>query len=350
MKRIIVVLSVFVMSASCYALNWDYTENKTKFCSHGTNIKHFGFIKSGRPPVSIENVSRYTDWVDVGDNSITDPVERAQSDLNTIIEASSYNLKSVVQVDEIFFEYLFNGDTFEGVVLRSNYIDRWLVYSDIIAPNIDDILMFLTLDEPYWAGCGAAGSPVQETTMKEWLESVAACIKTTFPTVKLGQVYAYVSMLENYSSNPTSPKSETFSIPEGYDYVGFDMFYSSFRANGYYEVEKYAGFISDFTTLYTYFKNVVSGAHKLIIIPGSFYHDFFEVSEAELLQDAYFFMDLARNDPQIEVLAPFLYKTCYNMVGIEDLYFVDTYWKHIGKQILHCIPSPIYMILMYLSD
>ena len=301
------------------------------------DVEYFGFVVSARESAGdfIEDVYDYCNFVDVGSAS-TDPTTRANNDVILIAKAASYGLKTVLHLETLLFNYTLNPDgTVYSVSRRADYTTRWATYASIIAPYIDNILMFMVSDEPYNTGCHTATVPVSEATMKTWLESMPTLIKATFSDAKLGQVYAYPSMLTGYSTNPATSRNTSFEIPDGYDYVGFIMLYPSFRASGYYSATKHAGFEADYHTIGSYFLDEVSYYHKLIVVPGSFYYNSTPVPQSELVEDGEFFVELAENDDTIKVVAPFLYATYDGKTGVENLSTVRTYWQTAGPELLH---------------
>lgn len=230
-------------------------------------------------------------------------------------QAASKGMKSFIWVDHLFFDI--DWDTSEKhLELYPDYQQRWNNYSASISPYIGNIYTFYIMDEPYQNGYQAG---ISESDMKKMLEKVTLAIKSKFPDVNVGSIFAHTSI------------SGSFKIPESYDLAGFDYYYSSQPAPR--NIEQ---FFNDYNNYLLNFKKAMYPHQRLILIPGAFYYENSPVSESELKLVADFYYNLAKTDTLVDAVIAFLYPSVPGaLVGLEDLNQIMTKYKEIGAEIIN---------------
>jgi len=167
------------------------------------------------------------------------------------------------------------------------------------------------MDEPY-INALSVGKSAEE--MKDELNQVNFLIKKTFPSVKT------VGCLGN---------PEEFGYPT-WDVVGFDFYYASERERMSLEEFKNR-WLEKFDRL----NEFLLPGQEIVLVPGVFHHRDRAPSTEEFLDLADFYSEAANSNPKVTVVAPFLWETVGDLIGMRDLPTeVLSEWQDIGRSII----------------
>jgi hypothetical protein len=156
--------------------------------------------------------------------------------------------------------------------LYPNYVERWGKLAEAVRPYIDKVGAFYLMDEPQYRGA----TPGE-------LETAAATIKATYPTIPVMMVEAGPQVTSSYA------------VPAGVDWVGFDWYCQEFEA-----VEEKLGILT----------GRISPAQSLFLVPeaaplqacgGAAGH----ATDAEIARLQYRYYDLALSNPRVIGLLAF---------------------------------------------
>jgi len=239
------------------------------------HIKYFGFTIVDTywdDPTDAESKTNYCDEVhsfcNVADILVAFPSQDISTNLATM---SSYDMKAVLHLNEIFFEIVGPGDN-SGVDydLRTDYKERWdsVMTINDLPNNIDKIQSLYIGEEPTWNNISAA-------------EFKAACdyAKQTLPEIPILTVEAY-------------PILDELVVPSSVDWVGFDRYFIKDPKND-------ALFLKDLATL----KSKMNEKQKLVFIMDTHYidwahGDFGGISIEEMKAVATSYYELAKTEPK----------------------------------------------------
>jgi hypothetical protein len=177
-----------------------------------SNPQYFGYFASSYINSQVGDVSAA--YVDHGNLAwIGDACWRPaalgldpERDIARLTAAALRGQKSVLYVRGLFLDNNFR--------LLADHRSYWQAYADAIRPYLADVAAFYPLDEPY-SQLKKHDSTVADLTpaeMKASLETINAVIHETFPGVPTAVFFNWAEL------------DDSFVMPSGYDWVGFDCY------------------------------------------------------------------------------------------------------------------------------
>ncbi|HHD92263.1 MAG TPA: hypothetical protein ENL06_01385 [Candidatus Portnoybacteria bacterium] len=263
--------------------------------------------------------------------------EIATHDAEKIKEALSLGMnRTMVVITNVLFTADFNPDgSLKNVRLRPDYkerIQRYSLYLHFYGSR--NPWAFYVLDEPYSAAI-QIGMSIRE--MREMLNTAIVAIKKVFPDSKTANGIAITREdleQENILGFPVPPNAvKEYGFP-GFDIIAvycywpqYRVFYPGSTLEDSKKVfqEKYLGNAKD---------NLLSG-QKIVIVPGTFEFPGQEISVEDYLDLANFYWCIARSNPKVVGIVPFLWPTTEGLVGLKNLPpEVQRAWEGIGRKII----------------
>lgn len=216
------------------------------------------------------------------------------------------------------------------IIPRLDYIERWLTYAQIIEPYIENVMGVIILDEPYRRAL------LQETplyVMKETLDNMIMLIKETFLSVKTIGIFStlFSELDQEYFYGILIPKNimDKFEFPN-FDIIGFNFY---FLANQNFSLYT---FRFQWKRKFNLFQKLLSSEQEIVLIPGTFYFENKVFNVKKLVKLANFYNRIARLEPKITTMMPFLWKSVESLglKGMKDLpNEILLKWKSTGKTI-----------------
>lgn len=312
-----------------YPIGGDVTLSSDSKCD---SVEYFGHAFTATDTVGggnyIEEVKGYSNLIHI-ECDTEDVTECANSDIQKIEQAAAHDMKSLLTVIHILYDFSDSPLSFD---LHSNYEERWNKYASKIRPYADDIVGFYIMDEPYWLAI-RLGMPFAE--MKNKLETAASLVKSSFPDKKVLGGFAVTEddlLGDTFLGYPVPANAlEEYGIPVNYDWVAVYYYYSQWGTDGT---------ITEHNQVFEnkYLKNhkkYMRDGQRLVVIPGAFYFTYEPVEESKLetLAD-YYYYNLSRREPKIVAIVPFLYPSTGNMVGVIELNDLKSKYMEIGREIV----------------
>ncbi len=215
------------------------------------NLKYFGYtlVDVGwDDPTDTENKTNYIDEVEsfsnVADILVTTPTDNI---IGRMEKFQQYNVKTMLHLNEIFFEKKSTGGNKSGVIygLRIDYQERWDIFvaTNNMATNYTMVNCFYIGEEPAW-------NSIPENDFKK------ACdyAKLTIPQVPIFSVEASLAVGDFYA-------------PSSVDWVGFDHYFLK-------EPSTNTEFLTEFNQMKVKMKShqkifLIMDAHWIKILHGS---------------------------------------------------------------------------------
>ncbi|MBF0227610.1 MAG: discoidin domain-containing protein [Desulfobacterales bacterium] len=231
------------------------------------------------------------------------------NEVKKLQEAKERNMKAILYCAN----YLFKKDETNTPIFIGDSI--WDEYANIIAPYVDNILAFYPVDEPFLHGF-----------TKELCKLGNDTIKKRFPSIPIIVTFAYKSMSEN-----------GWSIPEGYDWITFDI-YKDF---------------DDIKTGFEFLKKQINTNQKIFLTPEGCiiskppsYISPTIYRQLEIVNKARQYYNLARMNKEVIGLFTFLWPSfsTENLVpseeaemaiGVRDMEIVKKEYQRIGREIIN---------------
>jgi len=267
----------------------------------------------------------------------TNPAEIAEKDTEEINLASQYDAKSLLVLFNVFFEAVYDGSRLADILLRPDYVERWAKYAQIIEPQVKNIYGIITVDEPFLNSL-IIGKSIRE--MRKEINQVNFLIKKTFPSIRtvgiMHTTHANLAGQEFCGFAVPANAAEEFEYP-AWDVIGFDFYYSSnlghYSANPELELEEFKrAWLEKFNS----FNEFLIPGQEIILVPGVFYfRDARSPSVEEFLDLANFYYEVAKSNPKVTVVLPFLWESVgNNLAGMRDLPIEILYrWQNIGRRV-----------------
>jgi len=137
--------------------------------------------------------------------------------------------------------------------------------------------------------------------VKTMLQEIITLIKERFPEVKVGSVFATPSI------------NESLEIPCNLDVVGFDYFYSLLP-----EPRNMQEFFDNYLAYLKILKSKMYPHQKLVLVPGAAHLEGKPIPVSESKEITDFYSELAKADPQVQMIIAFLYPSIPGIVGLAD--------------------------------
>ena len=190
-------------------------------------------------------------------------------------------MKALLDNDYVFF------DAAARLLPESELTASWQAYAEKIAPFVADgtIIALTPLDEPFAVARYYAGMPA--SVMKAQLETAATLIKKDFPNLPIALNESAYAL------------DDSFEIPQGYDWIGFDC-YGSLESCG---IQSTVDLLKK--------KMTSTGKQRLFLIPdgvifSSIPADSNEEDRSSRLDE---YVKIAVNEPSIIGLFPFIWQS-----------------------------------------
>ncbi|NCF75075.1 MAG: hypothetical protein GWO87_01130 [Xanthomonadaceae bacterium] len=310
----------------------------TDWCSHELEI--FGYALNavdgfGDWRENLAKTAKFSNFAMIASDG-TSVREIAAGDAEKISKALGLgmNRTMVVVTDVLFIGDFDESGVFTNVRLRSDYRERLQRYSSYLhLYRGKNPWAFYVLDEPYLAAI-VEGMSIGK--MREMLNKAIAAIKEVFPNSKTANGIAVTRSdleQENILGFPVPENAaEEYGFPK-FDLIAVYCYWAQYKPghpNDRLEdlkkvfQEKYLGNAKD---------NLLPG-QKIILVPGTFHFLGQEISPEDYLDLANFYWNIAKTDPQVVGIVPFLWPSSENLIGLKDLpKNVRDVWREMGKKI-----------------
>ena len=278
------------------------------------NLQFFGFtlIDVGwDDPSDANNKTNYIDEV-AGFSNVADMLVVTPTDniIERLLEFDSYNVKSMLHLNEIFFEQKSTGGSKSGFIygLRADYKNRWdtFIATNDLNKNFDLIACFYIGEEPSWNGIS-----------EQDFQLACDYAKQTVPMVPIFNVEAYPDVSNIYT-------------PGSVDWVGFDHYFLK-------KPSENAAFIAEYNTM----KSRMKSHQRIILIMDSHWikilHGSSGISQSDMDVVARDYYHLANNDPSVAGIVGYFWPSGFDLtgsVGARNLPDnVKSEYSRIGRQI-----------------
>ncbi len=315
----------------------NYPDVKTRVVTvvYVNHLKYFGPAFTGVEGVG-EKENYFAETKDFS-NIVMIQSSSVSKDIEQVLLASKNNMWSVISIDHIFFEIVFD---IEGspldIRLRPDCQKRWLEYVKQLRPYEKTVLGFLGLDEPYWQAI-QYGKSFKE--MREMLEEFSFQVKRSFPTKKIvGSIYITERELAQQKEFfgyplPTDAKKD-YAIPIGYDWLAVYFYWTAYTDDG--EENSFSQFLKIWGERLQSFDKHLHAHQKILLVPGTFVLPSQNVEEVEkeLIKLAPLYYDFAKRNPEVVAITPFLWPNGEEGIGLEGMPNLLKVWQKIGKKIV----------------
>jgi hypothetical protein len=219
-------------------------------------------------------------------------------------EAAELGISAVVALDNLEYSTA-SGSTGE---LDPVYWDQFVT---LITPYINSVAAFYPFDEPV----------PSDTTIVGNLEATNKILKTTFPQTP-------VAVLFSYQSVPPYASTSSFSIPQGYDWVGFDCHDGTWSNCFGNPIPAYLSAL----------EAAMNPAQKLILVPDAALDGQQStpsaITQATFVTLANSYYNYATTDPRVVFIMPFEYQTYSARTGVQTMPLVSAVYQGMGNYII----------------